>query len=172
MSRRAELIVGLDIGTARVAAVVGEPSETGGITAVGVGAAPCEGLRKGVVVNMEATVQAVAGVSFDVHAGEVFGFLGPNGAGKTTTLRMLMGITAPDAGARIGAVARRDQRWPALESFEAQAPAHRRTPRSRPGDRGAVVLPAGSAPGPVPRDAMLRATAAQCWSCRNIYPAC
>lgn len=60
MSRRAELIVGLDIGTARVAAVVGEPSETGGLTVAGVGAAPCEGLRKGVVVNMEATVQAVA----------------------------------------------------------------------------------------------------------------
>jgi ABC-2 type transport system ATP-binding protein len=34
-------------------------------------------------------VEAVRGVSFDVHRGEIFGFLGPNGAGKTTTLRML-----------------------------------------------------------------------------------
>jgi ABC-2 type transport system ATP-binding protein len=34
-------------------------------------------------------VEAVRGVSFDVHHGEIFGFLGPNGAGKTTTLRML-----------------------------------------------------------------------------------
>ncbi|MEP6801478.1 MAG: ABC transporter ATP-binding protein [Acidobacteriota bacterium] len=41
---------------------------------------------------------AVAGVSFEVLAGEVFGFLGPNGAGKTTTIRMLVGLARPDAG--------------------------------------------------------------------------
>jgi ABC-2 type transport system ATP-binding protein len=44
------------------------------------------------------SLQAVRDLSFEVHAGEIFGFLGPNGAGKTTTLRMLMGITAPDSG--------------------------------------------------------------------------
>jgi ABC-2 type transport system ATP-binding protein len=43
-------------------------------------------------------LQAVRDLSFEVRAGEIFGFLGPNGAGKTTTLRMLMGITAPDSG--------------------------------------------------------------------------
>ena len=37
-------------------------------------------------------------VSFDVNAGEVFGFLGPNGAGKTTTIRMLVGLIAPTRG--------------------------------------------------------------------------
>ena len=37
-------------------------------------------------------------VSFDLHAGEVFGFLGPNGAGKTTTIRMLVGLIRPTAG--------------------------------------------------------------------------
>lgn len=42
---------------------------------------------------------AVDRVSFSVDKGEIVGFLGPNGAGKTTTLRMIMGITAPDAGA-------------------------------------------------------------------------
>jgi len=42
--------------------------------------------------------EAVSGVSFDVRAGEVFGFLGPNGAGKTTTIRMLVGLARPDAG--------------------------------------------------------------------------
>jgi ABC-2 type transport system ATP-binding protein len=41
---------------------------------------------------------AVADVSFDVRAGEVFGFLGPNGAGKTTTIRMLVGLARPDLG--------------------------------------------------------------------------
>ena len=43
-------------------------------------------------------VPAVAGISFAVHRGEVFGFLGPNGAGKTTTINMLTGLARPSAG--------------------------------------------------------------------------
>jgi len=43
-------------------------------------------------------VDAVRGVSFSVHRGEIFGFLGPNGAGKTTTLKMLMGLIFPSRG--------------------------------------------------------------------------
>jgi drug efflux transport system ATP-binding protein len=43
-------------------------------------------------------VRAVEGLSFDVHAGEIFGLVGPDAAGKTTTLRMLAGVLAPDAG--------------------------------------------------------------------------
>ena len=43
-------------------------------------------------------VTAVAGVDFDVRAGELFGFLGPNGAGKTTTIRMLTGVLEPGDG--------------------------------------------------------------------------
>lgn len=42
--------------------------------------------------------EAVKGVSFEVGAGEVFGFLGPNGAGKTTTLRMITGLLRPTSG--------------------------------------------------------------------------
>jgi ABC-2 type transport system ATP-binding protein len=42
--------------------------------------------------------QAVANVSFKVHAGEIFGLLGPNGAGKTTTIRMMLDILRPDSG--------------------------------------------------------------------------
>jgi len=40
----------------------------------------------------------VAGLDLDLERGECFGLLGPNGAGKTTTLRMLLGLTPPDAG--------------------------------------------------------------------------
>jgi ABC-2 type transport system ATP-binding protein len=43
-------------------------------------------------------VDAVGGVTFEVGAGEVFGFLGPNGAGKTTTINMLCTLLRPTAG--------------------------------------------------------------------------
>ena len=43
-------------------------------------------------------VEAVKGVSFSVHRGEIFGFLGPNGAGKTTTIKMLCTLLKPTAG--------------------------------------------------------------------------
>ena len=42
--------------------------------------------------------RAVAGVSFAVRRGEIFGFLGPNGAGKSTTIRMLCGLLTPTGG--------------------------------------------------------------------------
>jgi ABC-2 type transport system ATP-binding protein len=41
---------------------------------------------------------AVDHITFDVRAGEVFGFLGANGAGKTTAMRMLIGLLAPSSG--------------------------------------------------------------------------
>jgi len=43
-------------------------------------------------------VEAVAGIDFDVVAGETFGFLGPNGAGKSTTIGMLCTLVRPTAG--------------------------------------------------------------------------
>ncbi|MDD1666354.1 MAG: ATP-binding cassette domain-containing protein, partial [Methanomicrobiales archaeon] len=43
-------------------------------------------------------IQALAGVSFSIPEGEIFGYLGPNGAGKTTTIRILTGITRPTGG--------------------------------------------------------------------------
>ena len=43
-------------------------------------------------------VLAVDRLSFEVHAGEIFGFLGPNGAGKTTTVRILGALIAPTGG--------------------------------------------------------------------------
>jgi ABC-2 type transport system ATP-binding protein len=42
--------------------------------------------------------RGIAGVSFSVEEGEVFGFLGPNGAGKTTTIRLLMALLRADSG--------------------------------------------------------------------------
>jgi ABC-2 type transport system ATP-binding protein len=41
---------------------------------------------------------AVNDISFEVYAGEVFGFLGPNGAGKTTTIKMIVGLLLPTSG--------------------------------------------------------------------------
>lgn len=43
-------------------------------------------------------VTAVAGITFSVQSGELFGFLGPNGAGKTTTVRLLTGVLEPTEG--------------------------------------------------------------------------
>lgn len=43
-------------------------------------------------------VRAVADVSFEVQAGEIFGMVGPNGAGKTTTIECIEGLRRPDAG--------------------------------------------------------------------------
>ena len=44
------------------------------------------------------TTEALRGVSFEIHAGEVFSLLGPNGAGKTTTVEILEGYRNRDAG--------------------------------------------------------------------------
>ena len=51
------------------------------------------------LVKRYGSVTAVDGLSFAVPAGSVTGFLGPNGSGKTTTMRMILGLSAPDAGA-------------------------------------------------------------------------
>ncbi|MDC9728647.1 MAG: cell division protein FtsA [Methyloprofundus sp.] len=53
------LIVGLDIGTSKVAAIVGELNEEGEIEVIGIGSTPSRGLKKGVVVNLEATVISI-----------------------------------------------------------------------------------------------------------------
>ena len=52
------IIVGLDIGTTKICAVVGEVSH-GDINIIGTGTSPSIGLRKGVVVNIESTVESI-----------------------------------------------------------------------------------------------------------------
>ena len=54
-----KMIVGLDIGTSKVVAIVGEQNDDGDIEIIGIGSHPSNGLKKGVVVNIESTVQSI-----------------------------------------------------------------------------------------------------------------
>ncbi len=61
MSRKTDnsMIVGLDIGTSKVVAIVGELQEDGDLEVIGFGSHPSKGLKKGVVVNIESTVNSI-----------------------------------------------------------------------------------------------------------------
>jgi ABC-2 type transport system ATP-binding protein len=97
------------------------------------------GALAGLVRRRHRRVEALAGVSFQIDAGELVGYIGPNGAGKSTTVKVLSGILVPDSGrcvvdgrvpwrertrhvARIGCVfGQRTQLWwdlPVVESFD------------------------------------------------------
>ncbi|WP_332890747.1 cell division protein FtsA [Marispirochaeta aestuarii] len=54
------LIVGLDIGTTKVCACIAETNDNGILEVIGVGTAPSQGLRRGVVINIESTLKSVA----------------------------------------------------------------------------------------------------------------
>ena len=58
MGKKNSIVVGLDIGTSKVCAIVGEMTEKG-VEITGVGSHPSQGLRKGVVINIESTVSSV-----------------------------------------------------------------------------------------------------------------
>ena len=60
MPSPSSLIAGLDIGTSSIKVVVGERKADGRIDVIGVGTSPSRGLRKGVVVNIEGTVNAIS----------------------------------------------------------------------------------------------------------------
>ncbi|NOR50385.1 MAG: cell division protein FtsA [Desulfuromonadales bacterium] len=57
-SKRENLVVGLDIGTTKICAIVGAMTEEG-LDVVGIGTSPSRGMRKGVVINIESTVTAI-----------------------------------------------------------------------------------------------------------------
>ncbi len=59
MAKRENIIVGLDIGTTKICAVVGEVNENDRVDVIGIGTSPSRGLRKGVVVNIESTVESI-----------------------------------------------------------------------------------------------------------------
>ena len=61
MSKKGDenLVVGLDIGTSKVLAIVGEVTPAGAVEIIGVGHHPSRGMKKGLVVNIESTVQSI-----------------------------------------------------------------------------------------------------------------
>jgi len=61
MAKKTErnLVVGLDIGTSKVAAIVGEYSDDGNLEVIGIGTTASRGLKKGVVVNLELTINSI-----------------------------------------------------------------------------------------------------------------
>ena len=54
-----DLLVGIDIGTSKVVTLVGEMSADGKLNVIGFGSHPSQGLKRGVVVNIESTVQSI-----------------------------------------------------------------------------------------------------------------
>ena len=80
MARKERYLVGLDVGTSKISAIVGETTDDGGLDIIGIGLADSRGIRRGVVVNLEAAVESIkkaideaeltAGVEIDsVHLG-------------------------------------------------------------------------------------------------------
>jgi cell division protein FtsA len=59
MARRERYLVGLDVGTSNVCAVVGESLDDGSLDIVGIGVAESRGIKRGVVVNLEAAVDSI-----------------------------------------------------------------------------------------------------------------
>ena len=59
MPKRDHILVGLDIGTTKICAIVAEVLEEGPLNIIGVGSSPSRGLRKGVVVNIDSTVESI-----------------------------------------------------------------------------------------------------------------
>lgn len=69
---RKNYLVGIDVGTTQVRVIVGEPRPDGTVSIIGLGLAPSEGMKKGVIIDLELTVEAI--VSAAVEAERMCGF--------------------------------------------------------------------------------------------------
>jgi cell division protein FtsA len=63
------VLTGVDVGTSKVCVIVAETGSEGGLAVLGHGVVPCTGLRKGVVVNIEATVEAIRAATAEAEKG-------------------------------------------------------------------------------------------------------
>jgi cell division protein FtsA len=63
MNKNSSIVAGLDIGSTKIAVVVAERAEGGTLDIIGIGNSPSKGLRKGVVVDMDATVESIKGAA-------------------------------------------------------------------------------------------------------------
>src|ERR1041385_1383243 len=59
MASRERYLVGLDIGTSKVAAIISEMMDDGSLEVIGIGVAEAKGIRRGAVVNVEAVVDSI-----------------------------------------------------------------------------------------------------------------
>jgi cell division protein FtsA len=108
VARRDPYIVGLDVGTTKVCAVIGEPTDDGALEIIGVGVAESHGQKKGLVVDVDSTVESIkaaveeaelmAGISVDrayvgIAGGHIRGF---NSRGAVTVNGRARQITEED----------------------------------------------------------------------------
>ena len=70
MSKKNDYIVGLDIGTTKICCIIGEVGHDGQVDIIGLGQYPSRGLRKGVVVNIDGTVESIKNRSEERRVGK------------------------------------------------------------------------------------------------------
>ena len=73
MLPKERIIVGLEVGTSKVCAVVGEVLDDGNIMVIGVGQANSEGVRKGEIINIDAAVEGIHAAVADAEGGVGWG---------------------------------------------------------------------------------------------------
>ena len=100
-------------------------------------------------------LEAVKGIDFEVHAGEVFGLLGPNGAGKTTTVEILEGLR-PRSGGEVTVLGfDPDRQKQTLEGSDRRLPAGDESARQDHGARSARLFSPPSTPATSRRQTLL-----------------
>ena len=67
MARKDNHVVGIDVGTTQVRAIVGEPRPDGTISIIGLGVSPTEGMKKGAIIDLELTVEAIASAAAEAE---------------------------------------------------------------------------------------------------------